>query len=500
MTTQPSRGLRRLLALLLLPALLAILLWSTLQQPAPPDAPQAPVAAPQIAGLEDLPALESLALLAEQGPPARRQLDLQHWNTSQGTPVYFMPASELPMLDVRLLFAAGSARDGDYPGLASMTNALISEGTARLDADALADAFEGLGAEFSHSSHRDMGVISLRTLSDPAVQSAALALLREVLAGPAFTAEALERLRQQQLAGLRMRLQSPAAQASEAFWREFWGQHPYAQLPEGTAESLLALQPEQLQAFYREHYSAGNAVLALVGNLSRSEAEALAEQLAAALPAGPRLPATGAADSHGQGQRHVSFASQQAHILIGQPLIERTHPDYPALYVANQMLGGSGFGSRLMEAIREQRGLSYSVSSQLLPMQGGGLWMISLQTRADQAELALEVVEQTLQQFAEQGPDASELARSQRQILGEFPLSTASNAAIVGQLAAIGFHQLPLNHMQLFLEQIQQLQPEQVRDAFRRHLPADQRLHLVLGPAPEAEVEVKVEAGSEVQP
>src|SRR5690606_24500589 len=156
---------------------------------------------------------------------------------------------------------------------------------------------------------------------------------------------------------------------------------------------------------------------------------------------------------------------------------------YAALYVGNQILGGSGFGSRLMQEIRESRGLSYSVSSRLIPMQATGPVMVSMQTRADQVDLALEVIHQSLDAFISEGPTEAELTRTKRQINGEFPLSTANNASIVAQLGMIGFYELPLNHLQLFLDQVQALTTEDIRAAFARHFDPEQRLVITVGPA-----------------
>ena len=186
--------------------------------------------------------------------------------------------------------------------------------------------------------------------------------------------------------------------------------------------------------------------------------------------------------------------------MLGQLGVSRSAEDYPALYVGNQILG-SGFGSRLMEEIRETRGLSYSVSSSFSPMQATGPFVISMQTRTDQVEQALEVINTTLDGFIEEGPTEAELIRSKRQIMGEFPLSTASNSAIVSQLGMIGFYNLPLNHLQLFLDQVEKLTVEDVRSAFQRHLSKEQRLIVTVGqPLPEPEVEADLEMSSEDAP
>lgn len=438
---------------------------------------------PEASLAELLPELQSLRDIDLSQPTSRRVLDLQHWTTEQGARVYFMQAKELPMLDVQLLFAAGASRDGASSGLATMTNAMLNEGTKDQDAGAIAAGFERLGAEFSNSSHRDMALAGLRTLTAEDKLDAALEQFAKVVATPSFPADAFERLRNQLLAGLQFRLQRPGALASEAFWHGLYPEHPYGSLPEGTAETLRELTPDSLRSFHQQYYNASNAVIALVGDIDRSHAERIAQRLADALPQGTAAPAIAEPAPINASQQHIDFNGQQTHILVGQHGIDRDDPDYAALYVGNQMLGGSGFGSRLMQEIREQRGLSYSVSSQLIPMQAIGPFMISMQTRADQVELALSVIQQTLDQFIEQGPSETELIRTKRQISGEFPLNTANNSAIVSQLGMIGFYGLPLNHLQLFLDQVQALSTEDIRQAFDRHFDPQRRLVITVGPA-----------------
>lgn len=438
---------------------------------------------------EPLPDLESLRDWDPDAAPARRSLDLQHWTTSQGARVYFMRADELPMLDVQLLFAAGASRDGDQPGVASMTNAMLNEGTGTRDAGDIAAGFERLGAEFSNSSHRDMALASLRSLTQPDKLDPALALFADVVSQPSFPDDALERLRNQLLASLRFRLQRASSIASEAFWESLYPAHPYGRLPQGSSESVQQLTPDDLRDFHSRFYTSGNAIIAMVGAVDRAQAERIAERLASALPAGAAAAPIEAPAPVEGGHRHLAFPGQQTHILVGRQGISRHHPDYAALYVGNQILGGSGFGSRLMEEIRERRGLSYSVSSSFIPMEATGPFMISMQTRADQVPTALEVIESTLDRFTEEGPTEAELVRTKRQILGQFPLATASNSAIVGQLGAIGFYGLPLNHLQLFLDQIQAVSVDDVRNAFARNLGPDGRVTITVGPERAADSE-----------
>lgn len=425
--------------------------------------------------------LASLARL-DSAAPERRSLDIQHWHTTGGSNVLFVQAPELPMFDIRLTFAAGSSQDGHQPGLAGLTNALLDQGTTGKSADQIALSLENLGAQLSTGSYRDMAVVSLRSLSDPALSEPALQLLTEVIGQPAFRPRDIERLKNQLQAGFEHQQKDPGTLANQALFADLYGDHPYAHPSAGTPDSIRAITRSQLQDFYRRHYSAGNLTLALVGDLDRSRAEQIAERISQALPQGATIPAVAQPAAPSASQRHINFDSSQTHILLAQLAVERGHPDYPALYLANQILGGSGFGSRLMEEVREKRGLTYGIYSMLSPMQAPGPFMISVQTRAELSQATLEFVQQLLREFVEQGPTADELTTSKREILGSFPLSAASNSAIVGQLGAIGFYGLPLSWQDDFIRDIEQLELATVRDAVQRHLQPDALTIITLGP------------------
>lgn len=489
MSVKPMSPLRWFVAIAVLILVFTVLISKRNQLPeAQPTSPVTETAISVVdidPELDPIPPLATLQSINRDKAPARRSLDLQHWTTEEGARVYFMQANELPMLDLQLLFAAGASRDADLPGLATLVNGMLNEGADGLTSSEIAAGFESLGAEFSNSSHRDMALASVRSLTSADKLDPALALFTRVVSKPDFPDDAYQRLRNQLLAGLQMRLQSPAAQASEAFWTGLYPDHPYGSLPQGQTDSLEKITPVQLRAFHRQYYTAGNAVIALVGDIDRQQAERIATRLSSALPPGPAAAAVSDPEPTAAAKKHVDFNSQQTHIMVGQLGVSRRAEDYPALYVGNQILG-SGFGSRLMEEIRENRGLSYSVSSSFSPMQATGPFVVNMQTRTDQVEQALAVIDTTLDNFINDGPTEAELIRSKRQIMGEFPLSTASNSAIVSQLGMIGFYNLPLNHLQLFLDQVEKLSVEDVRAAFQRHLNSEQRLTVTVGqPLPE---------------
>ncbi len=427
------------------------------------------------------PKLKSLSHM-DQHTNSKRQLKIQQWHSSNGTRVIFMQAHELPMLDLRLTFAAGSSKDGQHHGLSFLTNALLDEGSDKVDARQIASGFEELGAIFAHSSYRDMAVISLRTLADPQQSDPAIALLARVIDTPEFSDSSLQRLQDQLLNSFERQNKNPARVASKLLFQHLYKQHPYAHQPGGDAQSITRIKPAQLASFYRQFYSAGNAQLVIVGDLDQQRAQQIAEQISSALPAGNAAAAVAQPQPVTAGYWHEQMDIQQTHIHLAQLGIQRDHPDYAALYVANQIFGGSGFGSRLMEEVREKRGLTYGIYSAFSPMQATGPFMISLQTKNESAQQALDLVLDLQQQLIEQGVSQQELQSAKKQILGSYPLANASNSAIVNQLAMLAFYDLPLDWQDSFIEQIAQLSLEQVNQAIARHLQPEQQILITTGP------------------
>ena len=394
----------------------------------------------------------------------------------------FVSAPELPMFDLRVTFAAGSSHDGQQLGVAMLTNAMLNEGIAGKDVTQIAEGFENLGAEFGNGAYRDMAVVSLRSLSAPEQRTPALALFSEVIGRPTFPEESLARIQNQLLAGFEQQKQNPGKLASLALFEHLYGSHPYAHASEGNAQSIPAIDSTALRAFHARAYSAGNAVIALVGDLSRSEAEAIAKQVSNALPQGPAIAKLVQAEPPKAARQHIEFPSAQTTLMLAQLGIDRQDPDYPALYLGNQILGGGGFGTRLMEEVREKRGLTYGVYSGFSPMQARGPFMINLQTRAELSEGTLQLVQDILRQYLAEGPTQQELDNAKRETAGSFPMSTASNADIVGQLGAIGFYDLPLTQPEDFMAQVQAQTVDSVKAALQKHLSAEDLLIVSAGP------------------
>ena len=393
-----------------------------------------------------------------------------------------MPAPELPIVDLQVTFDAGAARDNDKAGVALLTNALVSEGAGSLTANQISERFDELGARFGSDSQRDMSTFTLRSLSDEKVLNPALETLALVLTQPTFPKEAFDRERKRMLIGIEQRKQSPGALADEAFYKAVFRSHPYSTLPSGSENSVNSLTVEDLKAFYKRYFVASNAVIAIVGNLDRKQAERVALSVIGKLPKGEiaeRLPEVSGLDQAKLVK--VEHPSTQTHILIGQPGMNRGDPDYFALYVGNHILGGSGLVARLSNEIREKRGLAYSSYSYFLPMREYGPFQIGLQTRNDQAEEALKVTIETLKDFIEKGPTPEELTASKKNITGGFPLRISSNSKILGYIAMIGFYGLPLDYLDAFNGKIEALTVADIQDAFKRRVDPEKLVTVLVG-------------------
>ncbi len=406
------------------------------------------------------------------------------WETTKGAKVLFVAAPDLPMLDLRIAFPAGSARDEGKPGLASLTADLLDQGAGDWDADSIAERLEAVGAELGIEAQRDLTAISLRTLTREAALDQALATLAQIISRPRFAPADFSRVRANVLVSLNRDDQDPATLGQKAFYRLLYGDHPYASDPAGNPPSLAALTPEDLMAFHARYYVAPNAIIALVGAISRPQAEAIAERVTANLAPGEPAPPLPPAPAIPKGNlERISFPSTQTHIYTGQVGMTRTDADYFPLYVGNHILGGSGLVSLLMEEVREKRGLSYSVYSYFLPLAERGPFLAGLATKNDQGPHAREVLMATILRFREEGPSPEELEAAVKNITGGFPLRIAGNRKIAQYLTVIGFYGLPLDYLDRFNERIRAVTTEAIRDAFQRRIDPSRFTTVIVGPS-----------------
>lgn len=408
-------------------------------------------------------------------------LNIQHWTTAEGSEVYFVENHTLPMMDISVNFHAGSAYDApETSGAAAVTHHLMPLVAGGLEEETLTNRFADIGAVLGGSFDADRASFKLRTLTSE--QQAALDAFTLVLHKPDFPQSVLAREQARIIAALQEAETEPDSIAQKAFMRSVYGMHPYSLDQNGEISTVQSLTVAQLRQFYQTYYTAKSAVIAIMGDLSSAEAKQIAERLSAGLPQGPAVAAIPPVTALNMPTvKKLPHPAMQAHILLGQPGNMRGDPDFFPLYVGNYILGGGGFVSRLTEEVREKRGLAYSVYSYFMPMSQLGPFQIGLQTKKEQADEALTLVKDTVQQFVDKGVTEKELAAAKDNLIGGFPLRIDSNSKILEYLNMIGFYKLPLDYLDSFNQHVSEVTVQQINDAFKRRIHPDRFATVIVG-------------------
>jgi len=407
---------------------------------------------------------------------------IETWKTSSGAEVYYVHAPELPMVDMQVVFDAGSSRDGQMPGVAAQTSGLLDQGAAGMDADAISKGFESLGAVFGSNAGYDSASVQLRSLTDESLLSAALENFKKVISKPDFPEDALERRRAQTLIGLQAKQQNPGALARDAFMSAVYQSHPYAQPSSGTEESVAAIKRKDIETFYKQYYVTKNAMGSIVGAVDRKQAEKIAEDVTSGLEQGEKAKALANVSALEKANKvFIEHPSAQTHILVGQPGVKRGDPDYFPLYVGNHVLGGGGMVSRLFAEVREKRGLSYSAYSYFSPMRFEGPFIAGLQTKTEQVDEALSVLMENINRYIETGPTEEELVASKKNITGGYPLRIDSNSKILNYVVVIGYYKLPLDYLDTFNANVDAVTIAQIKDAFKRRVTPAKLVTVMVG-------------------
>jgi len=432
----------------------------------------------------------SIAVLLCAASSAFATPHIQHWQAASGARVYFVEDHDLPMLDVAVNFPAGSGFDvAGKVGVANLAFGMLDLGAQGLDEDQIATRLADIGAQMGGQFDSDRAGLTLRTLSNEGEREAALDVLARCLQQPLFPEPVLVREKARLIASLKEAETQPESIADKAFAKAVFGVHPYGWRTE--VADVEKIQRAELVDFYRAHYSAKHAVVALMGDITRDQAEEIALRLTAGLPKGDASAEIPPVLIRIQpSERRIAHPASQSHIMIGTPGVARNDEDYFPLYVGNYILGGGGFVSRLMNEVREKRGMAYSVYSYFIPMQQPGAFQIGLQTKKEQADESLKLVRQTLRTFVDKGVTEKELKAAKQNIIGGFPLRIDSNKKIIDYLGVIGFYELPLTYLDDFTARVDKVTTKQIRDAFKRRIDPDSLATVIVG-APEAAAEKK---------
>jgi zinc protease len=420
---------------------------------------------------------------------AHAALEIQSWTLANGARVLFVESPSIPILDISVEFDAGSRRDpAGKAGTASLTNAMLDTGLREAPASTaepamteaqISDALADIAAQRGGDVGNDRAGVTLRTLSSPAERDKASLLLARILAHPSFPQNVLERDKARVISSIREELTQPEAIANKAFWRVLYGAHPYGSTE--TVASVEAITRDDLVAFHRKHYVANRAVVSMIGNISRVEADKIAGQLTQRLPQGEPLPAMPPVPVTVGQEERIPHPASQSHILIGAPALERGDPDFFPLAVGNYVLGGGGFVSRLMQEVREKRGLTYGISSYFMPLAQQGPFEVGMQTQKEQTDQALKVVRDTMSTFLRTGPTQRELQAAKDNLIGGFALRIDNNRKILDNVAMIGFYDLPLDYLDTWTENVARVTIPDIKAAFKRKIGPDRLATVVVG-------------------
>ena len=422
----------------------------------------------------------SMLCVIAWGGSARANFEIENWTTDNGVQVYHVYQSELPMVDIELIFDAGSARDGKLYGLASLVAELLAYGAGGMDADQISTAFDSIGAEYYTETGRDTTSVRLRTLTEQLQRSTEL--LATVVSAPDFDEQMLKQTKTRTLTAIRKQAQDPGAIASIALYQALYGDHPYGHPRIGLEETVSAITRADVQAFYQKYFVARNMQLSIVGDINPRQAKQLSDELSQKFSAGSKPPPIPLAVQASLGDEiRIPFDSQQAHVYVAQLAIGFKDPDYFPLYVGNHILGGSGFGSRLLEEVRVKRGYAYSAWSYFVPQRMRGAFIVGFQTRIDQADDALMLARRLIAEYIENGPNDDELELSKQHIKGSFPLRVASNAQISNWVRRIIVEKLALDYTRTFTDKTEQINQEQIIKAFKKHIHTDKMVAVIVG-------------------
>lgn len=378
--------------------------------------------------------------------PLRAEIAIQELMSPGGVQVWLVEEHSIPFTALEIRFQGGGSLDlAGKRGATNLMVGLLEEGAGALDARGFTTAKEELAAEFSYDIGDDAVSISARFLTEN--RAASVELLRQSLVEPRFDADAIERVRAQVLTGLRQDEKDPRALASRAFDTMAFGDHPYATSFQGTLDSVAGLTREDLVVAHQGALARDRLYVSAVGDITAAEVTALVDTLFAALPAtGAPLPEAITPNFPG-GVKVTDFDTPQSVVLFGQPGLDRDDPDFFAAFVLDHILGGGGFESRLMQEVREKRGLTYGVYSYLADRDSAFWWGGSLNSQNERAAEAIDVIRAEWLKMRDAGVSDAELSDAKTYLTGAYPLRFDGNGPIAAILVGMQMQGLPTSYV-----------------------------------------------------
>lgn len=416
------------------------------------------------------------ALAQESEAPQR----VQEVVSPGGIQAYLVSEPSIPFLSLSFRFAGGSALDpAGKEGVAYLISGLLDEGAGELDGQAFRTALEDDAIRLSFDASRDEFTGLLKTLTES--RERGFELLRLALTQPRFDDEAVERIRSQVQAELRRRSEEPDYIASLTWFQTAFQGHPYGRPIRGTEASVAAITTPDLHDFVTGRFARDNLVIGVAGDVTPEELGPLLDLAFGDLPASGTPVEVAATRPEGAETVIVRKDVPQSQVIFGESGIARTDPDYYAAYVANYILGGGGFRSRLMEEVREKRGLAYSAYSYLYPTEQAPIWLGGVGTDNTRVAESIQIVRAEVARMAERGIDAAELEDAKTYLTGSFPLRLTSNDQIAGMLVGIQVHDLGLDYIDRRNDYVDAVTIEDVRRVAARLYDPEALLVVVVG-------------------
>lgn len=378
--------------------------------------------------------------------PLHADVNIQEIASPGGINAWLVEENSIPFVALELRFRGGASLDA--PGKRGVTNlmtGLLEEGAGDLNSRQFSRATEGLAASFSYDASDDTITVSARFLTENRDQ--AIELLRDSLITPRFDTDAVERVRAQVISGIKSNDKDPNAIGSRAFRKSVYGDHPYGSSLQGTLTTIAALTRDDIIAAHHATMARDRMYIAAVGDINADELSALLDHLLGDLPAsGAPLP--GLVTPQFDGEIHViDFDTPQSVALFGQPGIDRDDPDFFAAYVLNMVLGGGGFESRLMQEVREKRGLTYGVYSYLVDKDHAQVWRGSVASANDRVAEAISVIKEEWVRMRTDGVTEQELADAKTFLTGAYPLRFDGNGRIANIMVSMQMENLGIDYI-----------------------------------------------------
>ncbi len=422
----------------------------------------------------------AVSLFAFTAPEARA-MKIQSVKSPGGIEAWLVEEHSVPLFALRFAFESGNAQDPvGKDGLANFMTGMMDEGAGDLNAQKFQESMEEIAMRMGFEDSRDYLYGSLETLSvnrDKSVE-----LLRLALNKPRFDADAVERVKAQLLAGLSFAAKSPDQVAAKEFSALMFPNHPYGRPANGTPESVASVTGADLQTFRKRVFARNNVKIVAVGDVDAKTLGLILDKVFGELPAKAELtPVPKIAPPTGGVQKVLEMNVPQSVATFGSNGIDRKDPDYIPAFVLNQIMGGGGFASRLMEEVREKRGLAYSVYSYLQPMRSASLFAGGVATKNEEMAQSLDVIRAELKRMADEGPTNAEWENSRSFLTGSYALRFDTNSKIANQLLAIQQDDLGIDYIDKRNAQIEAVTIDDLKRVAKRILKTDDLVIMVVG-------------------